>query len=347
MTERHIFRIVAAISIFASIINLFPVSQAHAAIPTGDFSLEVSPSPLFATVEPGKPSVLDLRIRNASLKPEELKIETRAFTTSKDSQTIDLSTTTPETLAKWVTYANPVFSIDAQSWFTEKITLSMPEEAGFSYPFAVVISRAKETATDPTSGRLLRGSIAVFMLINVDKPGATRQLAIESLKTSEAAYEYLPATIQLTLKNTGNSIVQPYGNFYVQRGENDSTPLALMPVNASHGYILPGATKEFTASWDDGFPSYKKDSNGSSYTDWESKRINKFRFGKYTVKAVAAYNDGARDVPLTASTTFWVLPWKIGIALFIIFAILGIGCWTILRSIGRRFQAIRIHAHKA
>jgi len=338
--RRGILILLAGINFLGSILLLVPENTSAIGIPTGDFSIEVSPSPLVATVQPGTPTVLDLKVRNASIQPEELKIEARSFRLVGDKQTIHLSDTSPPELTKWIQYAASTFTVDPGEWYEQKITVSLPEEAGFSHSFALVISRVNESATDPTSGRLLKGSVAIFTLINIDKPGSTRKLEIESLTTSESMYEYLPATVQLRLKNTGNSIVQPYGNFYFQRGTNDLKPLAVMSVNDSNGYILPGATKDITAEWSDGFPVRRTSENGD-FVDWSLDQARDFRFGKYTAKVVAVYNDGNRDVPLVGEVTFWVLPWKILLGMFVAAALLVVGLWTIVRQIGQKFRHLR------
>ena len=322
-----------------SLAAAFPFPAQAAGIPSGDFSIEVSPSPLFATVEPGKSSTLELKIRNASLQSENLKIETRDFTIAKDSQTIQLSNSAPQNLSEWVKFQEPIFTVASGQWYTQKITVTVPQEAGFSYPFALVISRAKETSTDPTNGRLLRGSVAVFTLLNINKPGATRKLQLDSLTTSQPVYEYLPATIKLRLKNVGNSIVQPYGNFYIQRDANSEKPLAVLPVNDTLSYLLPNTTREITAEWKDGFPLHKIE-NGAESVDWSSHKPGDFRFGRYTARVVAVYNDGTRDVPIITDVTFWVIPWKILLGLLIGLVLVGIGLRTTISNIIRKLKKL-------
>ncbi|MBA3757574.1 hypothetical protein H0X09_01800, partial [Candidatus Saccharibacteria bacterium] len=39
--------------------------------------------------------------------------------------------------------------------------------------------------------------------------------------------------------------------------------------------------------------------------------VQKLRFGHYTADLVLVYNDGQRDVPVTASVSFWVVPWRL------------------------------------
>src|SRR4051812_46030304 len=61
--------------------------------PTGNFSLQVTPSPLVTTVKPGILSTSELKIRNAGSSIEKLKIEPRSFTLTSDSQQVKLNDT--------------------------------------------------------------------------------------------------------------------------------------------------------------------------------------------------------------------------------------------------------------
>lgn len=314
---------------------LLPSTLANAAIPTSDFSLEVSPSPLVATVTPGTSSRLTLKVRNASLQTEQLKIQARGFSIAHPSEQITITTTTPPDLAEWVHFSHPTFAVKAGEWFTQDVTINLPESAGFSYPFALVISRLDDPA-QTIGGASIRGSIAVFTLVNIDKPGASRQLELESFTADRTIYEYVPTTFTIRLKNTGNSITQPYGNIYVQRPGDEGSPLAVLAVNEARSYILPGGTKEMVASWSDGFPRYSESraANGAARElQWNWNDVANFRFGRYTARMVAVYNDGIRDVPITGEVSFWVIPWRILLGLLVILVIIGFGIWSIIRRL--------------
>lgn len=336
--RRPIFTLVGVLGL------LFSGYAANAAtVPSSDFSLEVSPSPLVVDVHPGEQKTITLKIRNASTRAEQLKIESRGFSIAHPSEQINITQNTPADLAQWVHYSHPTFSIAAGQWFTQTITIDLPDSAGFSYPFVVVVSR-QANPDRPDGGAAIRGSIAVFALVNIDKPGATRKLEIESFTLDRSFYEYLPATFNITLKNTGNSITQPYGNLYIQNSGNESEPLAVLPVNQSAAYILPGSTKKITSSWTDGFPIYKtvndKDGKEHKELEWNWEDIAHFRFGHYTAKVVAVYNDGIRDVPVIGEVSFWVIPWRILLGALVVLVILGFGLWTIIKRVAHHTKHI-------
>ncbi len=315
-----------------------------------DFSLQVTPSPLVATVRPGEVSKLELKIRNASTTAEELKIEPRAFRFDDNSGNVSLNDTTPPGIASWISFSNPTFTVQPGQWFTQQITVSPPKDSGFSYSFALVISR--KNVPKPIEGsRLLKGSLAVFTLINVDRPGATSKLEVVGLTTDRRVYEFLPATVKITFKNTGNTIVQPYGNIFIQRNKNSKTPIDTLPVNDSKSYILPGTQRSTTSTWSNGFPVYEVTANEDGTSgkqlqfNWDT--ASRFRIGRYTVKVVAVYSDGQRDIPIEGEVSFWVIPWRtILIAMAAITALWLLARWRSKRRTDKAVQRALAAAKK-
>lgn len=222
-----------------------------------NFSLQVTPSPLILSIKPGESVTSELKIRNNGDKTEILKIEPRSFNISGDTGEVALSDGAPSDIASWISFANPKFTIEPGQWYTQRITITLPKDAGFSYSFALVISRAIDVSVAKPGETVLKGSVAVFTLISVDRPGAKRQVEVTDFFASKRVYEYLPAEFKTTIKNTGNTIVQPYGNIFIQRSASNKNPIATLPVNEGKGYILPGSSRTLTTTWDDGFPAYQ------------------------------------------------------------------------------------------
>lgn len=299
----------------------------------GDFGLQITPTPLVATVKPGYTTELELKIRNSGSQTETLKIEPRSF--HLDGEEVKLDETTPPEISNWISFAAPTFTVKQGEWFTQKVRLAIPEKAGFSYSFALLISR-QNSPKPVESGRLIKGSVAVFTLVNIDRPGATRKIDVASFSVGKNVYEYLPADFQVQLKNSGNSIVQPYGNIYIQRSGKDKEPIDILPVNEARGYLLPDASRTLGSNWTNGFPRYETttDDNGKEHRKlvWDWSQLSNLRIGRYTAKLVAVYNDGQRDIPLQGELTFWVIPWKLLGVLFILTALTLFGAWSLFRK---------------
>jgi len=329
---------------------LGPPPLIHADTPPSDFNLQVTPSPLVTTVKPGTKTQVDLKIHNGGSGTENLKIEPRSFTYNSTNGQVDLDDTAAPAVAPWIVFSQPKLTAQAGQWVTEQVTFNVPKDAGFSYSFALVISRQSDPK--PTDGgRLIKGSLAVFTLVNVDRPGAKSNLEVVSFSTSKHLYEYLPATLNIRFRNNGNTIVQPYGNLFVQRSANAKTSLATLAVNETKGYILPGTQRTVSAQWNDGFATYQSvpQPDGSIHKqlrlDWS--KFSHFRIGRYTAKLIAVYSDGQHDIPIEGTVTFWVIPWR-AILLFIAAAT---GLWLLgrWRNKRRTEKAVRraLAAHTA
>jgi hypothetical protein len=314
----------------------------NAAAAEGEFNLQVSPSPMVLTLKPGETSVHDLKIRNIGTQVEKLQIAPRSFSIDNVTGEVKLDDTkTPPEIGDWIQFASREFVIQPGQTFTQKVTFAIPESAGFSYSFSLVITRQDESATTQ-DGRKIKPKVAIFSLINIDKPGATRKLELQEFSTDQNVYEYLPAKINVRFKNTGNSIVRPAGNIFVQRGSNDSRPINTLSVNPGEGYILPGSFRTLSTEWNDGFQVVhtSTDPTGKSQqnVEWNWSNLSHLRIGKYTAKLVAIYNDGQRDVPVVGEVSFWVIPWKLLLGTLIVLVILGVGIWSI---VGRLFDIKR------
>ena len=328
-------RLLSAIAL-VTILAMSTVVPAHAADVPSDFNLQVTPSPLVTTVKPGVKTQLELKIRNGGSGTENLKIEPRSFTLGNDSTNVRLQDNTPSDVNSWTSFSAPKFTVQPGEWFTEQIIFNVPKTAGFSYSFALVISRQSDPK--PTNGgRLIKGSLAVFTLVNVDRPGATSNLEVQSFSASKKIYEYLPATFSVHFRNTGNTIAQPYGNIFLQRSATSHAPLATLAVNETKGYILPGTTRTVSASWKDGFPAYKTVSNSDGTTSqklvWNWGNLSKLRIGRYTAHLVAVYSQAGRDVPIEGTVSFWVIPWKILLALLIAALLILFGLYSLVRKV--------------
>lgn len=300
------------------------------------FALQVSPSPLVATVKPGVETTLDLQIRNTNTDAQTLEMGLRSFSIDQNSGEVKLGDTVSPEISSLVTFESPELTLAPGQIVTQRIRVHPSATAGFSYNFAITVSQ-KEVAKN-AKATTISGSVAVFTLITIDKPGAVRSLELQNVAATKRSYEFLPASITVTLKNTGNVNVQPTGTVFIQKHSDDTTPIATVALNSTSGHIVPGATRTFTANWQDGYPAYKTESKDGTTTQklsWQGADPSKLRFGKYVAKVVAIYDDGERDVPIMAEVHFWVIPWRIIITTLIIVLIIIAGLFVTVRSVWR------------
>jgi hypothetical protein len=300
--------------VVAILITLYPLrAQAADTGKDSGFNIQVSPSPLAVNLTPGKTQTATVTVRNLSNHSETLIPALNGFTMDRLSEKIELTNTIPLGLDKWITFKQSSITLAPGASQPLEIIYNTPKEAGFSHALAITLSPPDRQGS---SGTNIQAKVAVFNLVNINRPDAKRELKIESFKSLKSRYEFLPAEFELTLKNNGNVIDQPTGNLFIQRSFDDTDPIATIPLNKGAAYILPDTSRKFASSWNEGFPHYvtEKTAGGNEETrrlSWDWKQLGSLRMGKYVAKVVIVYNDGQRDIPIVASYTFWVIPWRL------------------------------------
>lgn len=303
--------------------------------PSTGINLSLSPVFLNLRIDPGSESSTDFKIRNNNNVSENLKLRLLRYESTGNGGELRLvEPDANDPFPKWLSFSDPTFSLAAGESKTIKVTVKPPKEAALGYYYAIVVNRNVEGET--SGGAVLAGAPAVPILVDVKSPNAKRELQLVDVKTDKVFYEYLPVQFLITVKNTGNIHAVPFGDIFIDWGDQKS--VGAIPVNEGRGNVLPQSERVFRASWEDGFAVVlpKKDESGHDLKDKNGKTVyttkydftkaHKFRIGKYTAHLLMVYDNGERDVPVEATVSFWVIPWKIlGIAIVVLyFAFLGI-----------------------
>jgi hypothetical protein len=320
---------------------LTPTPQAQTA---AGINIEISPLPIELNAKPGQTVSADLRVRNSGSLPETLKTSIKTFTAEGADGHIVLHDPTPaDEVTHWVSFDRTTFDAPPGLWQTVKMTVAVPKTAAFGYYYGVQFELANPPKAEPGKANL-RGAVVIFVLLNAEAPGATRKVEVTSFKADHSSYEFLPANFSVALHNSGNLHVAAHGNIFIKKG---SKQVAALPVNATEGLVLPGANRIFATSWSDGFPVYTqvtdaagnpvKDPKGNIKTklNWNFSKVSKLRFGHYQAQLLLIYNDGQRDIPITGSLAFWVIPWRLVAGLIVVLIFMGIGLWSTFKKSSR------------
>lgn len=298
-------------------------------------NLTTSPLPLNVITKPGQTVTADIRVKNNGNRPEKIKVELLKFGAGGETGTPKLLDREPTDIYfDWVTFSENAFTAEPAVWKTIKMTVKAPPSAAFGYYMAVVFSRADpDKPTGGASG--VEGGVASLVLLNVDAPGAKREAKLVELTASQKVYEFLPANFNVKVRNSGNVHVSPSGSIFISQGGKE---VGVLEFNTQRGYILPQTNRVFDNTWNSGFPRYEdvtEDGKTSKKLVWDFEQLQNVRIGKFTATLVAVYDDGQRDVPIEAVVSFWVIPWRILGGLLLLFLLISIGVWAILRGLWR------------
>jgi hypothetical protein len=326
--------------------SLVASPAAHATGSSG-FDLTTSPLPIDLAALPGHVVTTDLRVQNSSIKPAVIKVSLLKFTASGERGNPQLLPRGPaDDYFDWVSFSKNSFPALPGEWTDIKMTIKVPPSGAFGYYYAVVFSNANAAPRPTLDATSLNGAVATLVLLDVNAPGERRSFKVTDFSASRKFYEFLPATFSIKLHNDGNIHGKPSGSIFITKGGHN---VATLDVNPVGGNVLPSSNRIFSVSWSDGFPVYKtKMSNGQIVSNknsqpvqqlqWNFSRLSKLRFGHYNAHLVLTYDNGTRDIPIDASVSFWVIPWRlVGIVVGIISLILALTIYVII--LRRRLKA--------
>lgn len=315
-------------------------------------SLTTSPVTLVLNVKPGQTDTRTLSLLNNSAQPLPIKMGLEEFKAAGSSGLAQLfAPASNDPAASYVSFSPASFTAQPGVWSYVKMTIKLPPSANLGYYFAAVFSPQL-----PTSGgqrtTSFKGSNGILILIDTGSSNERKLVNLASFKATKGLYEYLPATFNVTLHNSGNIFLAPFGNIYISRSASNISALAALKVNPNSGNVLPHSSRTFSASWSDGFPVFKpKIVDGQVVTGagglpveqltWDFSKASSFRFGKYYANLTVIYMNGTRAVPITGQLSFWVIPWKLLLVLLVIVVILGFGLFTISRGAIRRLKGLK------
>lgn len=303
-------------------------------VPPAGINLSLSPVFINLATDPGSAVSSAIRVTNRNNFREYLEIQVAKFTANYAGEAPIIVDITPEDeFGSWVSFSEKQFVIEPNETKTVKFTISPSNDASLGYYYALLVSRIGESAEKATT--TLKGSPAIPVLLEVRTPNAKRELQLVEFSTDKSIYEYLPVTFKVKLKNTGNIHVVPSGDIFIDWGKDRD--VGLIHANSTRGNILPQTERTYDSLWDDAFifrsPKLEgekvvKDDKGNVLyeTKWDLSKANKMRIGKYTAHVLMVYDNGQRDIPLEATVSFWVIPWKIigGILIILFFVLAGI-----------------------
>lgn len=262
----------------------------------GDFV--VGPGKAELVIEPGASRTIELVVTNRTG-------ETRTFNFEVEDAVGSYNTNTPVvllgddrgpyTLKDYISYPQESFDLAHNERARIPVTVSIPAnaESGGKYGSLLVTTVSKKADSNTAEGASASSAIVsrVGTLFFVTVPGdIQRDGVLQSFAPvpNQKVFGDGPVNFQILFENKGNIHLNPYGEIRIVNFLGEEVGF----VELDPWFALPQSLRAREVSWN-----------------------RELLMGRYT--ATAHINRGYDDVIDTQSVTFWVLPWKIVVPVFV------------------------------
>lgn len=283
-------------------------------------ALEIAPPVVNLKADPGQTITTKISLRDISQDPLIVTGEVNDFVAAGEDGTPKVilddenAAEDPYSLKSWIAPL-PELKLEPRQIKDMTVTIRVPSDAAPGGYYGVI----RFTGTPPElegTGVSLSASLGSLVFVRVSGD-AKESMQVEEFTTTlngnnTSLFEAAPVNFMERLKNTGNTHLQPAGQVTIT--DMFGQKVAVVNVNLPPRNVLPQSIRKFEQPLD------------------STVIGNKILFGRYTADLNITYGDSHQT--LTASTTFWVIPYKlIGIGIVVIIA-----GFFLLRFLIRRYN---------
>lgn len=280
-------------------------------------ALEIAPPVINLNANPGQTVTTRIYLRNISSGDLVVKGQANDFVAAGEDGTpkvlLQDTTNNPYSLKDWIATPQSLLLVPKEIK-TMDITIRVPGNASPGGHYGVI----RFTATPPSlkdTGVSLSASLGALILFTVngkiDHNLSVKEFSVNHGGKSGSLFESGPVNFVEKIRNDGNVHEQPSGTVTVTNMFNK--PVGGVNVNRPPRNILPGSVRKFEQALD------------------KSVIGNTKLFGRYKAVMKVTYDGGKT---LTATKTFWVIPYKLIAAL----AVLLVAGFFVVRALIRRYN---------
>lgn len=264
--------------------------------------LEISPPLIERDVDPGESLEVDIKVRNVTAGTVTTTAQVDDFVAAgEDGQPKLLleedaaeAEESPYSLKEWVSGV-PDLTLVSQEVKTAKVSINVPADASPGGHYGVVRFTATPADAEGTAVSL-SASIGSLILLRVSGD-IVEQASIQQFSSGRinpateefqatSFFETAPVSFLERVQNSGNVHFKPAGSVIVKNLFGQE--VAKLTVNENGGNVLPSSVRKFEQTLED-----------------------KVMFGRYSADLELTYGQGQT---LSQSISFWVIPYKIVLA---------------------------------
>lgn len=295
------------------ILALFILSGAVPALAQEALTYSVSPTIFDMTANPGQSWQSTVRVINPNPYDLTLYVDVVQFVPKEEDgipQFIPLEQTLGETsvFAQWVSTQRQI-TIAPEQTAELPLAISVPNDASPGGHYAALMIGTRPPETDLGQSAVQTSQVITSLLFLRVTGDITENASIRSFRTTDYFLSAPEATFDVRIQNKGNVHIQPQGEIKIYNmwgRERGSIPINQQTML---GNVLPNSVRKFSFAWN---------------SEWSLGDI-----GRYTAEVTLAYGLDERQF-ISATTAFWIIPWKIILTLvFVIGSIITFLSWAL------------------
>lgn len=338
-----------------SLITLFPKALAETPTPTPDpnatnldLGTSISPVKILFDVNLGETAEGELTMYNVTNKATYLYPYVKNFKSDDSTGNplyIDEALPLTQSLKDWITFDQDKYlvenvKLDNTNATKIKFKINVPKDAEYGGHYAAImvsINNPKDKLTPDKGNIAFSADPGTLILVNI-KGKVSRDLSLIAFKSTDpyinvkndqSLFEWMPVEFTTELQNKGNTHATPIGNIIVYQGDKEVQKLVF---NDTQSAMLRESKRVYSTVMVPGFVyndpikdsgnAAVKDSNGNTKTqlafNWD--KLSKQYFGQFKAKLLLVYDDEGVKKNILAEKEFWIIPWKLILAVIILIA---------------------------
>ena len=294
-----------AVSLVTVVTPLLSAPQVHA---QSVRTMTVSPPRVEVKLDPGGTSEGVIKIINDSAEPLTFDVLMQDFVVDNNQGVPNILP--PDALSNeysastWIGLDTQQITVPPRTRQELSYYIQVPQDArpGGHYA-AVVYSPAVPDGSDEGSGATVTSQIGTLFYITVNGP--ITEKADVTLFDADRFNEYGPVDVTTQIRNMGDNHIRPRGYITISN------------MFGKHSYTAPLLERNI-------FP-------GGQGVNYENKFGTRFMFGRYKAELLGSYGS-QNNLPLTASFYFWVIPWKLIVAIFLLITAVVLGALYVKKN---------------
>lgn len=198
--------------------------------------------------------------------------------------------------ASWIAIDPITFTVKQHQRFDANYYIQVPNDAAAGGHYAALIYQPVTSPNQASTGTHIQSQIATLVLITVK--GTVKEFAQVTKFHAPSFLEYGPVHITTQIRNLGDLHITPKATIAIK----DVFGRTVMTSDLDQKNIFPG-------------------NNARTY---ENTLGNTLMIGKFTASLLGSYGSSG-SLPLFATITFWVFPWRIGVMSILILLVIILG----------------------